>query len=157
MSSSDPTVAGQDLPPVDARLAVPETRYEIYDGALVYVSPSDEPHGRRQSKLSALLEAHVAPDFTVASEMLTRTSRTNDFAPDVSVYPCARDPRTGGRQLEELAFEIVSTESLSHASNKASKLIDRGVRRVFAIDIERSRALEWSRRLGTWSMLDASS
>jgi hypothetical protein len=26
---------------------------------------------------------------------------------------------------------------------------------VFAIDVERSRALEWSAALGTWSMLDA--
>ena len=28
------------------------------------------------------------------------------------------------------------------------------MRRVFAIDVERSRALEWSAALGTWSVLD---
>jgi hypothetical protein len=84
-------------------------------------------------------------------------SKTNDFAPDVSVYPKARDPRTGGRQLEHLAFEVVSTESLSHAGRKAAKLIARGVRRVFAINIERARALEWSQSLETWSVLDSSS
>lgn len=154
MSSSDATTAGPELPPVDEHIAIPETRFEIYDGEVVYVPPSHEPHGRRQSKISALLEAHVARDFTVASEMLTRTSRTSDFAPDVSVYPRARDPSTGGRQLEHLAFEVVSTESLSHSGKKASKLVARGVRRVFAIDIERSRALEWSASLGTWSVLD---
>jgi hypothetical protein len=84
---------------------------------------------------------------------LTRTSEIDDLAPDVSVYPDA-PAATGGRQIEELAFEIVSTQSLGHAGRKAKKLVDRGVRRVFAIDIERSRALEWSRALDSWRVLD---
>jgi hypothetical protein len=71
------------------------------------------------------------------------------------VYPDADDPVTGGRQLEQLAFEVVSTESLGHAAVKAAKLTGRGVRRVFAIDVERSRAMEWSPALGSWRRLDA--
>lgn len=59
------------------------------------------------------------------------------------MYPAAPDPRTGGRQLEQLAFELASTQSLDHAGRKAAKLAGRGMRHVFAIDIERSRALEW--------------
>ena len=102
------------------------------------------------------MEAHVAPEFDVASDMLTRTSETDDVAPDVSVFPYARDPATGGRQLEHPAFEIVSTETLGHAGQKAAKLVARGVRRVFAIDVGRARALEWSRSRGTWSLLDPS-
>jgi hypothetical protein len=86
--------------------------------------------------------------------MLTRISETSDRAPDASVYPRARDPQTGGRQIEQLAFEIVSTESLGYAAKKAADLSGRGVRRVFAIDVERARAFEWSRELGTWSLLD---
>ena len=156
MRSSSATYADPDLPPIDARLAEPEARDEIHDGELVHVPPANEPHGTRHSKISALVEAHVASEFDVASDMLTRTSRTNDFAPDVSVFPRARDPRTGGRQLEQLAFEVVSTESLGHAGGKAAKLVARGVRRVFAIDVERARALEWSRVLATWSVLDTS-
>jgi hypothetical protein len=70
------------------------------------------------------------------------------------VYPDAPDPTTDHRQLEQLAFEIVSTQSLSNAGIKAAKLTARGVRRVFAIDVERSRALEWSAVLGTWRELD---
>lgn len=157
MSSSDATPAGPTLPPVDARLVTPETRYEIHDGVLVHVPPADGPHGTRHSKASALVEAHAALDFDVASDMLTRTSETSDIAPDVSVFPRAPDLVTGGRQLEHLAFEIVSTSSVSHAGRKAAKLVARGVRRVFAIDIERARALEWSSSLGTWSLLDTSS
>ena len=156
--SSDAAGAGSglpDLPDIDDRLVEPETPYEMYDGELVRVPPSDPPHAERQLQLGALIEAHTGLGFEAASDLLTRTSRIDDIAPDVSVYPAARDPRTGRRQLEQLAFEVVSTQSLANAARKAAKLTGRGVRRVFAIDVERSRALEWSAALGSWSMLDA--
>jgi Uma2 family endonuclease len=154
--SSDPAGTGPDLPDIDDRLVEPQTPYEMLDGELVYVSPADDPHGRRQAQLCALIEAHVGLEFDVASDLLTRTSKVDDFAPDVSVYRRARDPVTKKRQLAQLVFEVVSTQTLSNAARKAAKLAARGVRRVFAIDIERSRALEWSAVLGTWSMLDSS-
>jgi hypothetical protein len=154
MSSFDATPVGPRLPPVDERLAIPGTRFEVDDGVLVHVPPADEPHGARHSKVSALVEAHAARDFDVACDMLTRTSATSDIAPDVSVYPRERDPITGGRQLEHLAFEIVSGGSLTRPGRKASQLAARGVRRVFVIDLERSRVLEWSISLATWSVLD---
>ena len=152
--SSDATFADDELPAVDEHLVTPETRYEILDGAVIYVPPALEPHGTRHSKVSALVETHVGPAFDVACDMLTRTSKTSDFAPDVSVFPRARNPKTGGRLLEQLAFEVVSTESLAHAGRKAAQLVARGVRRVFAIDVERERALEWSHELETWGVLD---
>ena len=153
-----PSVASRvdsDLPAIDDRLVEPETRYEMYDGELVYVSPADPPHGERHVQLAALIAAHTGPAFKVAADLLTRTSRVDDIAPDVSVYPAAPDPRTGRRQLEQLAFEIISTQSLGRATTKAVKLIARGVRRVFAIDVERSRVLEWSTDRSTWHELDA--
>jgi len=156
MSSSDATHADPELPAVDERLISPGSCYEIYDGVLVRVAPADELGGTRRSKILALVEAHAGPAFDVAYRMLTRTSETSDVAPDVSVFPYARDPATGGRQLERLAFEIVHTESLSHAARKAVKLVARGVHRVFAIDVERACALEWSASLGSWRMLDTS-
>jgi Uma2 family endonuclease len=154
--SSPGSNANTELPAVDEHIVASESGYEIDDGKLVRVVPSDEPHGDRHAKITALLEAHVADDFNVAIDMLTRTSETDDFAPDASVYPRERDPETGGRQLEQLAFEVVSTETLGHAGRKAGRLAERGVRRVFAIDVERQRAFEWSRELGTWSILESS-
>ena len=141
------------FPDVDARLVMPETRFEIIDGEVEYVPPSDEPHGTRHSKISALLEAYAARGYDVASDMLTRTSLKGDMAPDASVFPAARDPRTGGRQIEELAFEVLSTERLGHAARKARALTDRGVRQVFAIDVERKRALVWSSATNAWKIL----
>ena len=153
--ASDTAGADAGLPEIDERLVAPETPYEIQDGKVVRVSPADPPHAERQFQLCALIEAHTGPGFEAACELLTRTSRIDDIAPDVSVYPDTPDPETGGRQIEQLAFEVVSTQSLGSAARKAGKLAGRGVRRVFAIDIERSRALEWSPALGTWSVLDA--
>jgi len=142
-------------PAVDERLVMPECGYEIIDGEVAAVSPAHEPHASCHAKLAALLGAHAADGYGVALDMLTRTSATSDFAPDASVYPIARDPATGGRQLEELAFEVVSTESLGHAGRKAALLRERGVRRVLAIDVERSRVLEWSIAAGAWETLVA--
>jgi hypothetical protein len=85
--------------------------------------------------------------------MLTRTSKTSDVAPDASVYPRARDPETGGRQLELLAFEIVSTQTLADAGGKAHSLASRGVRRVFAVDVPHVRVFEWSRQVGDWELM----
>lgn len=146
--------AAPELPDIEDRLVEPETRYEMLDGELVHVSPADRPHGRRHAKIIALLEAYAAPGFEVSCDLLTRTSQVDDVAPDASVYPEAPDPRTGGRQLEQLAFEVVSTQSLAYAGRKAGKLAGRGVRRVFAIHLKRSRVLEWSAALGTWQALD---
>ncbi|MEP7121683.1 MAG: Uma2 family endonuclease [Byssovorax sp.] len=148
-----PATRGAGLPDVDERLVMPETRFEVLDGKVELVPPSDESHGSRHSKISALLEAYAASGYDVASDMLTRTSVKNDLAPDASVFPAARDPRTGGRQLEELAFEVLSTERVGHAAKKARALTERGVRRVFAIDVERKRALVWSTTTNTWQML----
>jgi hypothetical protein len=129
---------------VDERLVAPGARYEILDATLVYVPPADEPHGSLHADLAALVLAHRDENYSVAVDMLTRTSEIDDLAPDVSVYPTARDPQTGGRRLEEIAFEIASTESLSHARGKAVKLAARGVRRIFVIDVEHGRVHDCS-------------
>ena len=147
--------AGDDLPDLDDRLVEPESRYEMLDGELVYVPPADSPHGDLHAQLCALIEIHARPGFRVSCDLLTRTSRIDDIAPDVSIYPAGPDPTTGRRQLQTLVFEVVSTQSLRNAARKAAKFAARGVRRVFAIDVERERALEWSATLGAWRVLDA--
>jgi hypothetical protein len=84
-----------------------------------------------------------------------RQCSRDDFAQGGSIYPLARDTVTRGRQLEELAFEVVVTESLTHAGKKAARLSGRGVRRVFAIDVEHGRCLEWSVAVDGWEILGA--
>jgi Uma2 family endonuclease len=151
--SEIPPGLSSELPDVDERLVAPESRYEIIDGQVVYVPPAREPHATSHVSLAAIVKAHAADGFTTAADMLTRTSRIDDIAPDVSVFPSART-EAGGRQLEHLAFEIASTQTISNAAIKARKLSNRGVRRVFALDLSRQRVLEWSREMDGWSIMD---
>ncbi len=144
----------EELPDIDDRLALPAAGYEIIDGVVRFVPHADPPHTERHHSISALIGAHAHADFKVAIDMLTRTSKIADIAPDVSVFPRAPDPVTGGRALEQLAFEIVSEQSSSVATKKAAKLAGRGVRRVFAIDIWRGRIVEWSRASDPWQVHD---
>jgi hypothetical protein len=149
--AQEPTL---ELPEVDERLVSPGTRYEIEDGRLAYVPPAKEPQATCHARLCSLALAHRADGYAAAIYMLTRTSRIDDFAPHVSVYPTARNPRTGGRRLEELAFLIADADALTRAGRRAAKLASRGVRRVFAIDVEHTEALEWSQLLSRWLLRD---
>jgi len=125
------------LPDVDDRLAPPETRVEYLDGKKIITMPAHRPHATKHSQIAVVASAHVAEGYEVAVDMLTRTSKTSDFAPDVSVFPSAPDPKTKGRQLEELAFEVASKQALSVPTIKARKLVARGVRRVFCVLLAR--------------------
>lgn len=115
----------------------------------------DPPHAMRHRTLAYLLGAHVAQGDAAAVDMLTRTDRTSDFAPDTSVFPIGLDRATGGRRLEVLAFEIVSKKRLSVAQRKAKQLVARGVERVFAWVLRSERALEWDRRTGAAQTVEA--
>jgi Uma2 family endonuclease len=150
---STPSPAEPDLPGIDDRLVEPGTRFEMLDGELVYVPPADGPHARRHAQVCVLLEARLKPGYEVMLDLLTRTSKVDDIAPDISVRITGVDPSTGQSQLPEIAFEIVSTQSLEHAGRKANKLLGRGTRRVFAVDVEQSRALEWTAAGSEWALL----
>jgi hypothetical protein len=144
------------VPRIDDRLAPPETRIEYLDGKKILSMPADSPHATYHSQLDAVLRAHAGARYTVAVDMLTRTSPTSDFAPDVSIFPSAPDPKTKGRRLEELAFEVASKQRLKVPTDKARKLIQRGVRRVFCVLVKQRRVLEWSAEADGWAtVLDA--
>jgi Uma2 family endonuclease len=140
-------------PAVDDRLVMPGTRYEILDGRVLFTPPADEPHGTMHLDLAAVLRAQVSAEYRGAVDMLTRTKEVGDHAPDASIYPKERDPVTGGRKLEELAFEIVSEQAMSVPTGKARDYLERGVRRVFCIDVGKLRVLEWSRSKADWEEL----
>jgi hypothetical protein len=144
---------GEPPPRVDERLAPPETRLEYLHGLELFAAPAREPHAVQHDVLTRVVGSHVAAGYTSAVDMLTRTDHDSDFAPDVSIFPSARDPETGGRRLEELAFEVVSEQALSVTTSKARELARRGVRRIFCVLVEPRRVLEWSRETDGWSPL----
>jgi DNA-binding transcriptional ArsR family regulator len=156
-AASPPARREPPLPDIDDRLAPPETRIEVLDGKKIVTMPADPKLATKHGDTTAVFRAHVAPGYTLAVDMLTRTSKTNDFAPDVSIFPSAPDPKTKGRQLEELAFEVASKQALRVPTDKARKLIARGVRRVFCVLVKQGRLLEWSRATDGWATVPETS
>jgi hypothetical protein len=93
----------------------------------------------------------LADGYEGAVDMLTRADEDTDAAPDISVFPEGEDAVTGGRKLEEIAFEVLDTERMSHATKKVEKLAARGVRRLFAIRVAERKVYEWDRAHSDWT------
>lgn len=149
-----PEYPARPLPEIDDRLVAPGSGYEIFDGVIAFVPPALPPHAERHSKVAWLVEGHAAAEFKVACDMLTRTSEIDDIAPDVSVFPIAVNPETGGRQLEQLVFEVVGADTMKRTGRRAAKLSKRGVRRIVAIDVDKEIAYEWSAERRGWLELE---
>ena len=145
---------GASLPAVDDRLIAPESHAQIVDGVVVRTMGANPPHATRHFEVAHVFAGVLAEGYSGAVDMLTRTDEQNDFAPDVSVFPVGDDPVTGGRRLEEIAFEVLDTERLSHATGKAEKLVARGVRRVFCVRIADRTVYEWNHEAEGWTTLE---
>ncbi len=149
--SSDPR------PPVDARLIEPETDAEMVHGVRVETMGSNEPHATQHIEVSLVFRGCLAPGYSAANDMLTRVDDDSDRAPDVSVFPSGRDPGTGGRRLEEIAFEVCDSESVAHVTDKALAFALRGVRRVFYVNVADRSVHEWQSAQRQWEALDPQS
>ncbi len=147
------------FPDVDDHLVQPEiTRDEIIGGQRVILSPAKEPHANQHFQLDYLLGAHIAAGYHAATDLLTRHDEESDFATDTCVVKDGVDPATGGRHLEEIAFEVVSEQTERFVAEKARRMHRRGVRRIFAVWVKGSRRVcEWSPESRSWRPLEAGS
>lgn len=136
--------AGQPRPRLDDHLMPEEARWEVVDGQR-YECMANEEHAGPQTDLTVLFHYAVAPDYHALVELTTRHDLDNDFTSDVCIKRQGKDPLTGERYLEELAFEVANTETLAHVRKKARRMAERGVRRVFAVLVKKGQLLEWSR------------
>lgn len=141
-------------PYVDERLVVPETREEMVRGRRIYAAPANPEHGDRHLEVDRVIGTHVASDYVASSDLLTRAGPRSDFATDTCVRRAGIDPRTGSRYLEELAFEVVNTQSMRHMTERAEDLTACGVRRLLAIFVKKGEIREWSGSQGQWIPLD---
>jgi hypothetical protein len=137
-------VSPEPSPRVDEHIVAPETREEIVRGERMEALPANPPHAERHTDLDYVTRGHVAPGYVVAADLLTRAGPNSDFATDVCVRKVGIDPETGGRYLEELAFEVVAEQSLRHITVRAEDLATRGVRRIIVVFVKRSEVAEWS-------------
>jgi hypothetical protein len=147
------------FPRVDDHLVQPEiTRDEMIGGRRIVASPAQPPHATKHTDLDFVLRAHVTPGYTAAADLLTRHDQSSDFATDVCIYKDGIDPDTGARYLEEVAFEIVSEQNQRVVTEKAVRMHNRGVRRIFSVWVKgEKRVCEWSAEDRRWQPLDRAS
>ncbi len=139
---------------MDDHLVEPETHTEMIDG-VTYETPSGtEALAAHNGRAAHVLTACASAGYKAAIALLTRADWNTDVAPDVSVFPSARDPKTGGRLLEELAFAVYDREREAYTTRKTVKLAKRGVRRLFAVDVEGHGLHEWHHATAAWRPLD---
>ncbi|WP_428263785.1 hypothetical protein [Haliangium sp.] len=150
-------------PAVGDYVVEPETDTEMLDGEVRRALPAGPAHGDRHIDVGYVLRAHLAPGYIASADLLTRQSESNNFASDACIRKQGRDPDTGDRYLEELAFEIKATQRPGDLTRRARIMSDRGVRRVFAIWVAGDPAAgtlrigplqEWSPDAGTWRTCD---
>ena len=142
------------MPAVDDRLATPEGHDEVIDGVRYRTMGANPPHATQHVRVAHVFEGCLAPGYVAAVDMLTRSKKETDAAPDVSVFPEGADPVTGGRRLEEIAFEVCDTEGDKHVTAKVRALAMRGVRRLFYIRVSDRAVHEWEHPSGSWARLD---
>lgn len=138
------------LPAVDDRLVAPESAAEIVDGRVIRTMGANLPHATRHFEAAHVFAGAIAEGFLGAVDMLTRSDEETDAAPDISIFPAAPDPATGGRRIEEIAVEVLDTERLGHATTKVEKLAARGVRRIFCVRVASRKVYEWSHAHHDW-------
>lgn len=138
---------------MDEHLVEPETHTEMIDGVTYETPSATEAQAAHHVRAAHVLTACVAAGYKAAIALLTRADWSTDVAPDVSVFPSARDPKTGGRQLEELAVVVYDREREAYATRKVTKLAKRGVRRLFAVDDEAHGLHEWHHATAAWRPL----
>ena len=126
---------------------------EMVGGVVYKVMGADLPHAECNGQLDYLLQGVAAPGYAVTTDLKTRHDVEDDFATDSALVKKGTDPQTGTRYLEEIAFEVVDKQSPSIVTRKASRMIRRGVRRVFAVFVKKGRVKEWSAATGKWVTL----
>lgn len=148
----------EPFPGVDDHLVVPEvTRDEIIGGRRVVAHPAHPPHADQHGELHYVLRAHKASGYVASVDLLTRHAVDSDFASDSCLYKQGIDPATGGRFLEEIAFEVVSEQNEGKAREKAEVMDRRGVRRIFAIFVKSGQVCEWAPESRSWRPLEPGS
>src|SRR5262249_31167178 len=110
-------------------------------------------HGDQHCDLDFLIRGHAESNYQASTDLITRLSEGSDFATDTSVRRKGIDPQTGQRYLEELSFEVVSTQSEREIRERAEDLVARGVRRVFAVFVKKKQVAEWSAKTGAFVSL----
>ncbi len=128
-----PAADDQPWPDPEDHLVEPGTRWEVFEGERVYVSPARPGHGDAHTRLDMVIGLHVTSEYQASTDLITRRNRNNDFATDTSVRRTGINPATGHRYLEEISFEVFFQQSREYTRTRARTVVTSGVRRMFGI------------------------
>jgi hypothetical protein len=142
------------FPALDEHVVRPETREEMVRGERIYAQPALEPHADEHFRLDFVLGGHVNAGYVGSTDLLTHVLHGSDFASDTCIRRDGKDPTTGGRFLEELAFEVVNEQPTQKATERAEDWSRRGVRRIFGIFVKKGTVEEWLPGAKRWRPLD---
>jgi hypothetical protein len=158
-----PGSAGR-LPRLDDSLLPEDAGFEILDGQRIQCM-GDPEHARPHAQLASVLWHYAGPGYGALVELTTRAdtvapppdldknaerlpATVQDLRPDASILRDGKDPATGDRYIEDLSFEVVNKQPMADLRLKAKRLRARGVRRVFAILVNKGQVVEWSAATG---------
>lgn len=139
-------------PRLDDHLMPEDSRIEIIDGQRIKCMANEE-HAAPQNQFAAVLYVSVAPGYHSLTELTTRHDVENDFSSDVCIKRQGKDPATGERYMEELAFEVANEQTLNNLKKKARKMSARGVRRIFGLLAKKGWLGEWRPALDDFEFL----
>ncbi|MCP5041147.1 MAG: hypothetical protein GY944_08950 [bacterium] len=88
-------------------------------------------------------------------DLKTRVDNEQEYASDTCVRKQGIDPKTGGRYLESLVFEVAYKRSAKDTRIRAEGFAGRGVERQIAIFPNKKEVSEWSKSEKKWVPLPA--
>jgi hypothetical protein len=146
-SSAAPRVIcpGAEAPPprLDDHVVALGTPEEMIGGERLLALLCEPAHGDAHAWLTLALGVVMQPGYVCSVDMLTRYATDDDFAADLTIRRGGQDPETGQRYLEEVAIEVGNTQRLPRLKEKASRMVRRGVRQVFAVLVQEGEVHRW--------------
>ena len=106
-------------------------------------SPRSRRTATSTSASTSSSAATCSAGYVGSTDLLTHVLHGSDFASDTCIRRGGDDPATGGRYLEELAFEVVHEQPLKKVTERAEDWSRRGVRRVIGIFVKKGTVEEW--------------
>ncbi len=144
-------------PRVDEYLDEPDEveRWERIGGEKKWTLPATRKHGDPHFLLDKVLGHYLAEGFVGSVDLKTRVDNEQEYASDTCVRKEGIDPKTGGRYLESLVFEVAYKRSAKDTRIRAEGFAGRGVERQIAIFPNKKEVSEWSKSERKWVPLPA--
>ncbi len=109
--------------------------YELEDGVLIEMSPSNSPHGIALSYVNALLIEKLPLGLVLASDTFLFLTDHDMRAPDIAVVPIETNEEVFEPQHIVLCVEIASATLQKDTNRKATEYAAHGIPEYWVVDL----------------------